>query len=196
MSWDLRYQAGDTPWDKEAPAPPLLDLLKKSPEYFSAGDVLVPGCGRGHDALAIAKAGHTVIGLDISPKALSDANSLDKEGKVSYQERDFLATTFNDFPKAGTIFEHTCFCAILPNERKAYRDSCKRILPIGGYWVAIIFINPRDEDDLTIGPPFQSSREEIEALFSSDFYLTESYVPDHAFTARKGRELVMIWRRK
>ncbi|KIY95521.1 hypothetical protein MNEG_12439 [Monoraphidium neglectum] len=36
---------------------------------------LVPGCGRGYDALTAAEAGATAVGLDLSPAAVADAES-------------------------------------------------------------------------------------------------------------------------
>ena len=195
MSWDERYQVGDTPWDKGAPAPPLLDLLREHPEYFQKGSVMVPGCGRGHDSLAIAEAGFPAIGLDISPTALTQAKKLDLDSKVRYEETDFLTLSRDQYPETTTVFEHTCFCAITPNLREAYRESCSRIIPSGGYWVAIIFLTPREEDDPTIGPPFQSKEEEIHSLFGVEFTLLESFIPKSAYTGRKGKELVMIWQR-
>ena len=70
--WEERYQQEDTPWDKGEPALGLTDWLKKQ-ELNSETRVLVPGCGRGHDASAWAKAGFEATGLDISDLALSDA---------------------------------------------------------------------------------------------------------------------------
>lgn len=194
MSWEERWKDGDTPWDKGAPAPPLVDLLAEKPEYFK-GEVIVPGCGRGHDALAIARAGFPAIGLDISSTALKCARELDEKKRVKYLVANFLTAMREDYPKVRTIFEHTCFCAIQPSDRESYRNACMRLLPAGGLWVAIIFLTPREEDDPTIGPPFQSKVEEIEELFSAHFTLVEQYIPENTFTARKGKELVMVWRK-
>ncbi len=196
MSWEERYQVGDTPWDKGAAAPPLIDLLQESPAYFGSETILVPGCGRGHDARAIAKAIPTAqtIGLDISVTALKLARTLDPDSQVEFQQVDFL--TEGSFPHVSAIFEHTCFCAIDPSLRPSYAEACARLLPAGAHWIAIIFLTPRDIDDPTIGPPFQSSVPEITELFSPHFNLIESYRPKNTYAGRKGKELVMIWQRK
>lgn len=196
MSWDQRYLDGDIPWDKGAAAPPLVELLRDHPEYFMSQDVVVPGCGHGHDALAIANAGFATIGLDLSPTALARAEELNTQGLVNYLAADFLAVPHHDLPDVHTIFEHTCLCAIDPSERVAYRDACARLLPTGGYWVAIIFVKPRDEDDPTIGPPFQCKVAEVTALFETEFDLIDSYQPGHTFAGRQGREQVMVWLKK
>jgi methyl halide transferase len=71
--WNERYVLGDTPWDKGAPAPPLLSWIARYGPLI--GDVLVPGCGLGHDVRAIAKASREarVVSLDVAPFALIQA---------------------------------------------------------------------------------------------------------------------------
>lgn len=195
MGWEERYQEGNIPWDKGVAAPPLLELLGENPDYFNKGEVLVPGCGRGHDALKISEAGFPTIGIDISSTALKMARELDEKRKVTYRLANFLTAMKEDYVKVRTIFEHTCFCAIDPSERESYRNACIRLLPSGGYWVAIIFLTPREEDDPTIGPPFQSKVEEIKDLFSPHFSLVKHYTPEKAYAGREGKECVMIWKK-
>ncbi len=198
MSWDERYQQQDTPWDKGAPAPPLLDLLRDQSAYFGQGEILVPGCGRGHDARAIAKAipQAEVVGLDISATAIQEAKALDFDKTCQFRKADFLAMPAEESSEVSAIFEHTCFCAIDPAERGVYAEACAGLLPSGGHWVTIIFLTPREEDDPTIGPPFQSSVDEIHRLFGERFTLVYSETPKSAFKGRQGKELVMVWRRK
>lgn len=152
MGWEERYQIGDTPWDKGAAAPPLIDLLRSNPDVFGDGTVLVPGCGRGHDCREIASFTNAkeVIGIDVSETALVEARSLDTYGNVSYVQLDFLNAPTERFPNVSAVFEHTCFCAIDPSLRPSYASACARLIPSGGYWVAIIFLTPREEDDPTI----------------------------------------------
>jgi len=198
VSWEQRYVEQDTPWDKGAPAPPLLDLLESHPAYFGDGQILVPGCGRGHDARAIAKGipKASVIGLDIAPTALQEAKTMDVHGACQFVEVDFLTSSVEDFSNVSAIFEHTCFCAIDPSLREEYAQACARLLPSGGYWIAIIFLTPREEDDPTIGPPFQASVEEIHTLFEENFTLIHSAQPINWYKGRAGKELVMIWEKK
>ena len=62
--WEQRYQTGDTPWDKGAPHPALVDFLKTEPLH---GKILVPGCGLGYDVRAIATKDNEVVGVDVAP---------------------------------------------------------------------------------------------------------------------------------
>ena len=75
MDWDQHYQDKHTPWDKGAPAPPLLEWIAANPDALN-GRILVPGCGGGHDVRALAATGiEDVLGFDISPAAIAEAKS-------------------------------------------------------------------------------------------------------------------------
>ena len=73
--WEGRYQAGRTGWERGVPTPAFRRLLA-SDRAPVPGRVVVPGCGRGHDALLFAEAGHQVTGLDFAPSAIAGAREL------------------------------------------------------------------------------------------------------------------------
>ncbi len=143
--WNHHYRTGDTPWDKGAPAPPLLEWLD-APGHRFDGEVLVPGCGFGHDVRAIAVTGHAaqVCGLDISPAALDQAMRWPSAGNGAYIEGDL----FNLPPDFRThfdwVFEHTCFCAsTLPGARITCRQWRKHSARVEGSWRSFISIHGR-----------------------------------------------------
>jgi SAM-dependent methyltransferase len=187
--WQERYQTEDTPWDKGEPAPGLVDWLKAQtldPETR----VLVPGCGRGHDASAWAKAGFDTTGMDLAEIALSDA----REKYESLPNLAFFPGNFLDEKPQepyDLIFEHTLYCAIDPDRREEYARSLLNWLKPGGYFLAIHFIFPLDED----GPPFGASREEIINRFQTNFTLRDDWKPRH-FEGRKNEEWMFLWQRK
>ena len=59
--WEANYQTNETPWEKGAPSPGLVEFLRTDPIH---GRVLVPGCGFGHDARALAATADEVVGID------------------------------------------------------------------------------------------------------------------------------------
>ena len=76
-NWDQRYLEGSDRWELGRPAPPLEAFLRtdsRAPQ--PPGRVLVPGCGRGHEAALLADLGYEVIGLDFSSEAIQRAQSL------------------------------------------------------------------------------------------------------------------------
>jgi thiopurine S-methyltransferase len=76
-AWDQRYREGRDGWELGAPAPPLNTFLREDPRRpLPPGTVLVPGCGRGHEAALLAELGFTAIGLDLSGEALREARRM------------------------------------------------------------------------------------------------------------------------
>ncbi len=69
--WDVRYAAGDTPWDFHGVPAALKAFLKES----EPGSVLIPGCGAAYEVRAFHKAGWEVIAIDFSPVAVERARS-------------------------------------------------------------------------------------------------------------------------
>ena len=186
--WQERYQTEDTPWDKGEPAPGLVDWLKKQTLDPDAR-VLVPGCGRGHDASAWAKAGFDTTGMDLAEIALSDA----REKYESLPNLAFFPGNFLDEKPQepyDLIFEHTLYCAIDPARREDYAKSLPNWLKPGGYFLAIHFIFPLDEE----GPPFGASKDEIINRFQTNFTLRDDWKPRH-FEGRKNEEWMFLWQR-
>src|SRR5438552_1618772 len=72
--WESRYIVGNTGWDIGQPAPPFVDLLSGT-DAPAPGSMIVPGCGRGHDAIFFAKHGFTVVGVDFAASAIADARA-------------------------------------------------------------------------------------------------------------------------
>lgn len=187
--WQERYQTEDTPWDKGEPAPGLVDWLKKHTLDPDAR-ILVPGCGRGHDASAWAKAGFDTTGMDLAEIALSDARGkYESLPNLAFFPGNFL----DEKPQEpyDLIFEHTLYCAIDPARREDYAKSLPNWLKPGGYFLAIHFIFPLDEE----GPPFGASKDEIINRFQTNFTLRDDWKPRH-FEGRKNEEWMFLWQRK
>src|ERR1051325_12097233 len=91
LIWENRYQTGDMPWEKGAPASGLVDFLAAHPE-LPRGTVCIPGCGTGHDVRAWAGAGFDALGLDLAPSAIQIASARTAEAGLtaSFQQVDFL----------------------------------------------------------------------------------------------------------
>jgi SAM-dependent methyltransferase len=72
--WDALYAAGGDGWELGAAAPPLVDVVERTPP--PRGRVAVLGCGRGHDARLLAARGYEVVGYDFSTAAVEAARAL------------------------------------------------------------------------------------------------------------------------
>lgn len=194
VDWSLRYQSGETPWEKGEPHPELPFLLSTHQGIFaSAGSVFIPGCGVGHDAALIRSVNKgQVLGLDIADEAIARATARYPDLDICWQAGD-LFTWQGDY---DLVFEHTCFCAIPVERRSDYVEAMARLIPSGGYFVGIFFLNPDHEGEE--GPPFGVTVAELDGHFSSNFVLEWSQAPQKTFEGREGegRELSLIWRRK
>ena len=191
--WDAHYRSGDLPWDKGAAAPPLLEWLD-NPAHRLTGEVLVPGCGLGHDVRVVAAdRAARVCGLDFAPAAVAQAEKLPRVGGERYVVGDLF-----DLPpplrgRFDWVFEHTCFCAIDPARRPDYVRAVARALRPGGELLAVFYLEPwaRGEPPPPEGgPPFPVGRAELAALFGEGFEVVEEYTPTRAYRGREGKELV------
>ncbi|MEM6884888.1 MAG: methyltransferase [Verrucomicrobiota bacterium] len=186
--WEGRYQDGDTPWDKGEAAPPLIEYLSRNQ---ITGSVCVPGCGVGYDVRALAAQGAAVIGFDIAPSALAKATSLPTGGDEQYRQIDWFNLPDDFSGHFNYVFEHTCFCAIDPSRRMEYVESCLQALKPGGQLLAIFFMTPDAEE----GPPFGTTVEELDSLFSHHFDLIHDEVPTVTYSGREGRERLRLLRK-
>jgi SAM-dependent methyltransferase len=196
-NWNERYKKGDTPWEKGAPAPPLLELLEKAhPGIWGEGPVLVPGCGTGHDVRALTERGIAALGLDLAEEAFHRAHAHPKIGGERYEIGDFLDPAWREGKRFSAIWEHTCFCAIHPSRRKDYAQACAELIVPGGCLVGVFFLTPYDPGEEWEGPPFPSEVEELDSHFAPWFVRETDWVPEMAYPGREGREWLAVYRRK
>lgn len=191
--WKARYATGDTPWDKGAPAPPLLEWLASGGRLD--GDVFVPCCGFGYDvrALAAAPGVGRVVGFDLSEEALTVARGFPRVGSEEYQAGDLFALPAGLRGAFDVVFEHTCFCAIDPVRRADYVAAVADALRPGGRLVGIFYLDPWNAGEPLPpggGPPFGTRVTELDALFSPSFELLAERRPARSYVGREGRELL------
>jgi len=188
--WEQRYRCGDTRWDKGEPAPGLVDFLAAHPE-LPRGTVLVPGCGTGHDVVALARAGFEVVGLDFAPSAVARARQ--RLTEAGLRAEVYCADFLRDPPlrQVQWVFEHTLYCAIAPSDRPLYVEAVLRWLAPAGQFLAIHYLIP----DAGPEPPFGTTREEVVERFQPHFELVADWVP-RSYPNRVGLERMFWWRRR
>ena len=189
MDWEAQYRQGDTPWDKGEASPGLVDYLQT---HTIAGEVLVPGCGSGHDVRVFSAAGATVTGLDLAPTAISLARSIPPAGNERYEQGNFFDLPQHLRDRFDWVVEHTCFCAIDTVLRPQYVEAAATALKPGGHLLAIFYMTPNKPGD---GPPHGSTPAELDSLFSPRFRLLEDWQPTKNYPSRIGKERMRLMQR-
>lgn len=163
---------------------------------WGAGPILVPGCGLGHDVRFLSRLGIPVLGVDISSSALERARRFPPVGAETYELGDFLDPAWRAGRSFSAIWEHTCFCAIDPQDRGRYAEAAAACLPEGGLLAGVFFLNPFDPGEDATGPPFGATVEELDAWFEPWFDREDGWVPYSSLVGREEREWVAIFRRQ
>ncbi len=194
--WESRYQAGDMPWEKGLAAPPLIELLGEiAVEEWGEGPILVPGCGLGHDVRALGVFQIPTVGVDLAASAVALARGFPLAAQETYEVGNFLDPDWRKGRKFSAIWEHTCFCAIDPAHREHYAAAAAACLTAGGLLAGVFFLNPFDPGEEAKGPPFGSTMEEIEKIFSPWFERFDGWVPRSSYAGREGREWIALFRK-
>lgn len=193
--WEGCYRNDDTPWDKGYGAPPLEEMIARLGPQIFGGEVLVPGCGLGHDVRVIASLGFPVLGLDLSETAVRRALDIPKVADEDYQIGDFLDPAWRIGRRFAAIWEHTCFCAIDPVLRDAYAAAAAGVLDPGGLLTGVFYLNPYDPGEEHEGPPFETSIDELDQRFGQHFERIAGWVPETSYPGREGREWIAVYRK-
>ena len=197
--WDQRYRDGTDGWELGQPAPPLAAFLRTDPRApRPTGTVLVPGCGRGHEAALLAALGHAVIGLDFSAEAIGAARQLHGEAdpRLQWLQADLFdpsalgAAGLGEASLQG-VLEHTCFCAIDPIQRAAYLQTMQTLLAPGGWLLGLFWCHPRPG-----GPPWGSDAAVLARQLQAAAFEPEVWEPARGSRPERDNEWLGLWRRR
>lgn len=101
--WAALWDAGDfLPWDQGIPNPALVHVMENHLDLIGTSVFIqdaetgerrrkrafVPGCGRGYDVLLLSSLGYDAYGLEVSAKAVEEANGWAKDHLADYPVRD------------------------------------------------------------------------------------------------------------
>lgn len=151
--------------------------------------VLVPLCGKSLDMLMLHKAGHPVIGVELSEYAVEaffSENHLPFERRETGNLQEFTGTgnaagirllagdLFElDVAQTGALmgfYDRAALIALPPEMRARYVQKMASLLPGGAQGLLIsLSYDPSKMN----GPPFSVTDDEVQALYADDFNVTQ-----------------------
>lgn len=158
--WQRRYDEGHTGWDRGGPNPMLLHWLQS--QALTPCRLLIPGCGRGHEALQLAEEGFDVTAVDF---AWSAVEHLRRELQTRGCHAEVIQSDIFEYrPKQAfdAIYEQTCLCAIEPSKWVSYETLLASWLKPGGK-LFILFMQSGKDD----APPYSCELKKMRELFAS-----------------------------
>src|ERR1700752_3198940 len=134
------------PWDTKAPKENVIAWQESG---WVHGDVLDIGCGLGDNAIYLAKNGHNVTGLDISPTALITAERRAKDAGVDVKFAVTDSTKLEGYTGAfDTIVDSGMFHCLDDDGKRSYAAAAHRATRPGATLLLSCFsdANPFDEE--------------------------------------------------
>lgn len=165
FDWETRFIDDDTPWERGGLHPAFVAWRDQS--AFAAGErALIPGCGRSPELLALAQAGLTVTGADLSATAMArQRETFDKADQTAELVTGDVLDWSPEHP-LDLVYEQTFLCAIHPRLRTRYEQALAQWLKPGGRLHAL-FMQKAERG----GPPFDCSPEAMRALFPAERWI-------------------------
>jgi len=173
-NWQSRWLAQDTPWDLKGAHPETERLMQLLGGWrIPLSKVLIPGCGRAHDAAVFLKHGLEVTGVDLSDEAIRTAKDLWKDTKGL----ELVASTNEEFARNhkgaySLVFDRAMLCALSPELRPSYVKAVTDSLAPGGIFSSLTFHKLHGDFK---GPPFAIQEEAMTSLFTESFTLMGCY---------------------
>jgi SAM-dependent methyltransferase len=190
MDRESRYQKSDTPWDLGRAHPELLARLRDG-DFGRPARALVPGCGRGYDALALASFGWKVTAIDAAELSEQILEPLVERGG-EFVAGDPLSHRSREPYQA--IFDHTYFCAVDPAQRPDWGKLIDRNLASNGRLFCLVF--PVDRPLELGGPPWGITADDQQRALGNAFRMCADRPVDYPGPGRQWQERWAVFERR
>jgi thiopurine S-methyltransferase len=176
--WIERWEKQQTGFHQQK-VNPYLNVHWASLNIPAGGAVFVPLCGKSLDMQWLRAQGHTVVGVELSRKAVEEYFSEQQiEPRVTPGERcelwespgyrlmcgDFFALDANDLKDVQGVFDRASLIAFPPGMRQRYVEKLSAIVPSQAPTLLVSLTYPQH---LMSGPPFSVREDEVRRLYAA-----------------------------
>jgi SAM-dependent methyltransferase len=175
--WDDSYRDGTAPWDLGRPQAAVSRLVDQG---AFLGPVLDAGSGTGENALRVAAAGLSVLGVDVAPTAVSRARD---KASARGLDAEFVVADALGLARLDRLFATVLDCGLFhtfdADERTEYVESLASVTAAAGTLLLLCFSDAEPGD----WGPRRITRGELEAAFDeSHGWRVSSITPDRIET--------------
>ena len=180
--WQQRWREGRIGFHQNR-VTPLLEQYWDALEVPPDARVLVPLAGKSLDMPWLAARGYRVLGVELSPLAVSQFfaesglsptvthtadGELHSAGSIEVICGDAFALSADVLQSCNAVYDRAALIALPPPLRARYADELYARLPSGCRGLLVTLEYPQDEK---AGPPFSVAGDEVRARFDRDWTL-------------------------
>ncbi len=187
--WLNRWEEGDIAWHHDEVNEYLLSHWCRL-DAPTDSRVFVPLCGKSLDMVWLAQQGHSVVGVELSSKAIdeffSEQNLIPTYEKTEsfqvFQAKtytlllgDIFKLTAEYLEGIAAVYDRASLVALNSYQRKLYAKILANVLQKGCSILLVAMDYPQIEMK---GPPYSVPEKEVNELFGQDFLLTKLHCQD------------------
>ncbi len=199
-SWQQRWREGRTGFHLDRVNPNLAEFFPRL-DPRAGETVFVPLCGKSVDLEWLARRGHPVIGVEVSPIAVesffTEQGRTPVHRSAGHCERwedppiciwcgDFFGLHTQDVTPAHLFYDRAALIALPQELRARYAAKLTALLPGAARGLMITFEYPQE---VMGGPPFSVSEAEVMTLYEGAFAIRRLARRDVLGEYRRFREL-------
>jgi SAM-dependent methyltransferase len=135
------YRSGQHGWETSAPSPHAVSFLKRLKRLLPGGRLLDLGCGEGRHAIAAARLGFKVTGVDFEPLALKRARRFAAAARatgIEFKKANALRLPFRQ-SSFDIVLDYGCLHHQRKSDWPAYLAGILRVLKPRGFYVLSVF---------------------------------------------------------